>query len=150
MFPLGYLSTIVAYTNNKMESKGFKFTTRGEILKFFGILILMTRFEFNGRRSLWSTNTASKYLPPPMFGNIMSRNRFEQLRQNVMFGSEVSTIDRWGLVTEFINAINEHRSSQVIPSERICVDESMSRWYGLGGYWIDVGLPHYVSMDRKP
>lgn len=26
----------------------------------------------------------------------------------------------------------------------------MSRWYGLGGDWIDVGLPHYVSIDRKP
>ena len=26
----------------------------------------------------------------------------------------------------------------------------MSSWYGLGGDWIDRGLPHYVAMDRKP
>jgi hypothetical protein len=32
----------------------------------------------------------------------------------------------------------------------ICVDESISRWYGLGGSWIEVGLPHYVAIDRKP
>ena len=26
----------------------------------------------------------------------------------------------------------------------------MSRWYGLGGYWINVGIPQYVAIDRKP
>lgn len=26
----------------------------------------------------------------------------------------------------------------------------MIRWYGIGGAWIDMGLPHYVSIDRKP
>ena len=30
------------------------------------------------------------------------------------------------------------------------MDESISRWYGLGGSWIDVGLPTYVAMERKP
>ena len=37
----------------------------------------------------------------------------------------------------------------MFPSETICVDESISRWYGLGRDWIDVGLPHYVCLDRK-
>jgi hypothetical protein len=32
----------------------------------------------------------------------------------------------------------------------ICVDESISRWCGLGGSWIEVGLPHYKAIDRKP
>ena len=36
------------------------------------------------------------------------------------------------------------------PSELICVDESMSRWYGLGGEWLDIGLPTYRAIDRKP
>ncbi len=26
----------------------------------------------------------------------------------------------------------------------------MLRWYGLGGEWIDVGLPTYRAMDRIP
>ena len=26
----------------------------------------------------------------------------------------------------------------------------MYRWYGLGGDWIDVALPHHVAIDRKP
>lgn len=33
---------------------------------------------------------------------------------------------------------------------QICIDESMSRWYGKGGDWINEGLPHYVAIDRKP
>ena len=26
----------------------------------------------------------------------------------------------------------------------------MSRWYGQGGHWINLGLPQYVAIDRKP
>jgi hypothetical protein len=26
----------------------------------------------------------------------------------------------------------------------------MSRWYGNGGYWIQLGLPQYIAIDRKP
>jgi Transposase IS4 len=33
---------------------------------------------------------------------------------------------------------------------QICIDESMSRWYGQGGDWINAGLPHYVKIERKP
>jgi hypothetical protein len=31
----------------------------------------------------------------------------------------------------------------------ICVDESISWWYGKGGHWINPGLPMYVAMERK-
>jgi hypothetical protein len=34
--------------------------------------------------------------------------------------------------------------------DQICIDESMSRWYGKGGDWINDGLPHYVAIERKP
>ena len=35
-------------------------------------------------------------------------------------------------------------------SANLCIDESFSRWYGLGGIWAFLGLPHYVKFDRKP
>jgi hypothetical protein len=57
---------------------------------------------------------------------------------------------RWGLVDGFLQSINCHREVHVTPSDLICVGESISRWYGLGGHWIYVGLPHYVEIDRKP
>ena len=49
-----------------------------------------------------------------------------------------------------IQNFNKHQEQNFSPSEWICVDESMSRWYGLGGSWINIGLPMYVVIDRKP
>ena len=58
--------------------------------------------------------------------------------------------NRWYLVKDIVNAINEHIKSCVTPSDLIRVGESMSRWYGRFFVWICVGLPYYVVMDRKP
>jgi Transposase IS4 len=56
----------------------------------------------------------------------------------------------WMLVDGFIRNFNQHRAANFIPSDRLVVDESFSRWYGQGGTWINHGLPMFVSMDRKP
>ncbi len=45
---------------------------------------------------------------------------------------------------------NQHRVETFPPSDLICVDKSISRWYGQGGNWINHGLPMYVAIDRKP
>jgi len=60
-----------------------------------------------------------------------------------------SDASRWQLVTEFVTSINAHRASRVTPSDLHCVDESMCKWYGRGGHWIQRGLPMYVAIDRK-
>lgn len=57
---------------------------------------------------------------------------------------------RWALVQGFVDTINAHRAANVTPGDTLCVDESISRWYRLGGHWISVGLPAYVAIDRKP
>ena len=57
---------------------------------------------------------------------------------------------RWGLVENFVHNFNKHREMFYFPSWLICVDELISRWHGLGGNWINMGLPHYVAMDCKP
>lgn len=62
---------------------------------------------------------------------------------------KASKISRWMRVTEVIEACNEPRGAHIIPSELICVDESMTRWYGLGRDWRDIWLPHYVAMHRE-
>ena len=59
-------------------------------------------------------------------------------------------VHRWLLVDGFVNHFNEYRKKMMSPAELICVDESMSRWYGNGGEWINCGLPMYVAIDRKP
>ncbi|KAG7349008.1 transposase IS4 [Nitzschia inconspicua] len=57
---------------------------------------------------------------------------------------------RWLLVDDFVEEFNEHMVQAFDPSEHICVDESISRWYGQGGHWTNMGLPMYVAIDRKP
>ena len=57
---------------------------------------------------------------------------------------------RWMLVQDFVDNFNDHREKFFYTSWLICVDESISHWCGLGGSWINIGLPHYVAMDRKP
>ena len=57
---------------------------------------------------------------------------------------------RWKLVDDHLKQFNHVRKKNYHPSERICCDESMSRWYGQGGGWINHGLPCYVAIDRKP
>ena len=36
------------------------------------------------------------------------------------------------------------------PSTMIYVDKSLSRWYGIGGEWINSGLPMQVLIYCKP
>ena len=51
---------------------------------------------------------------------------------------------------QFFHIMSKTYPSNIPISHWVCVDESMSRWYGLGGDRVNRGLPHYVLMDRKP
>ena len=159
MFPPAELQLILRLTNLQLRSAGLKETTKGQLLKFFGIIILATRFEFGERASLWSSTAPSKYVPAPNFGRTgMTRPRFDTIWRCIRFSDQPdvrpdtmsSEQHRWRLVDDFVRNFNDHRAETFIPSEKICVDESISRWYGLGGYWINLGLPQYVAIDRKP
>ncbi len=102
---------------------------------------------------------SQNFIPAPAFGFRagMTRHRFDDVwrcmafsEQNSDLGATTSVQHLWELVNDFVKSINVHRETFFNPSELICVDESISRWYGLGGHWIDVGLPEYVAIDRKP
>ena len=55
----------------KFKKTGHRSSTSGEIIKFFGSLILMTRCKLSNRREPWSTSTLSSFLGQPKFGFIM-------------------------------------------------------------------------------
>ena len=55
----------------------------------------------------------------------------------------------WQFINEHIENFNNHRLTRSSNSDRIYVDEIFSRWYGLGGDWINLGLPHDVQMDSN-
>lgn len=159
MFPPDHLLTIVNLTNIQLKEAMEKPTTIGEIVKFLGLILLITRFEFNSRSDLWCKKPWAKYVPAPDLGRTgMSRKRFDILWRYIRWSDqpEQRPLDmsseqyRWLLVDDFLKSFNEYRASTFSPSETICVDESMSRWYGQGGEWINHGLPMYVAIDRKP
>jgi len=159
-FPKKQLENMVRDTSDVLEIKGKNRLTVGELLKFFGVMILATRYEFGDRKSLWATKSSCKYVPAPAFGKMtgMARDRFDDIWNNIVWSTQAKERaddeshegHRWKLVEDHVKNINEHRKKYFKPSNIICADESISRWYGLGGHWINVGLPMYVAMDRKP
>jgi Transposase IS4 len=159
-FPKEQLKFMVEETSEKLQDHGYATTTVGELLKWFGVTILITRFEFGDRASLWSTVGDCKYMSAANLGGRtgMSRNRYDTLLQHIVWSYQPferpegmsSEAYRWMLVGGFVDRINNHRKRFMSPSSVICVDESISRWYGLGGSWINAGLPMYVAIDRKP
>ena len=158
-FPPAALKRILKLTNEKLEEAECSEMDVGDLLKFFGVLLLITRFEFGDRASLWSTTTHSPYIPAVCMGETtgMPRKRFDAIWRFLTFSEcpeerpdgVSSAAHRWMHVDDFIADFNHHRRNNFRPTEIICVDESMSRWYGIGGDWINEGLPQYIAMDRK-
>ena len=131
-----------------------------EFLRWFGVVLLISRCEFSSRRELWSAWNHSRFLPPVKLRRAtgMSRQRYDDiwmcLRLSFQPENRPDNVPseeyRWMLVDDFIRQFNDHRSSHFTPSDILVIDESIARWYGLGGDWINVGLPMYVDIDRKP
>jgi Transposase IS4 len=68
MFPASSLMHIVRCTNKILQSKSLKLTSRGEIVRFIGVVILATKYEFTDRAKLWSNLGSLKYEIGPPFG----------------------------------------------------------------------------------
>lgn len=160
LFPDRQLNLMVRLTNKKLVKHKAPQTTRGEIIRFLGLVLLTTRHQFRERASLWEDRPPSnRWRQAPAFGRSgMSRNRFDQLWRHMTWSDQPETRPesmsheawRWRLVDDNVDNFNRHRAQYFRPSGRICVDESIFRWYGQGGHWINLGLPMYVAMDRKP
>ena len=55
----------------------------------------------------------------------------------------------WNLVDDPVSKFNSYQEFNDVPSDQI----SVTSWYGLGGDWINMGLPMYsyvVAKDWKP
>ena len=98
------------------------------------------------------------YRSDPDFGKTgINRHRLDMLWRNVRWsyhpdvqGEGMIHKDYWRkLIKYFVTHFNEYLTQIFSPSDLICADESILRWYGQGGHWINVGLPMYVTMYRK-
>jgi Transposase IS4 len=156
VFPYDSLGEIAHLTNIHLLQEKCAHISVGKLLKFFGVLVLMTRF--GKRHDMWKPSPTSKHIPEPEFGKTgMSRNSFDEISACIRFSDQIRAQGElsavryyWKPVHDFVSAVNTHRLTMFTPSEHICVDESIARWYGQGGHWIDMGLPHSVAIYRKP
>jgi Transposase IS4 len=122
--PPATIKRILKETNKKLTMHESSLLDIAELLRFFGICILVTRFEFESRRDLWSVNTSTKFIPPANFALTgMSRNRFEEIWSLMTFSCQppvrpdnMSTQDyRWMLVDDFVTDYNKHRRVRFRP-----------------------------------
>ena len=139
VFPTTYLPTIVHLTNRNMIKDAecsSNLLTQEELLRFFGILLLIPMMPDMDRRQMWSPVPMSKYTLACDLGRTgMSRHRFEQILRHICFSDQPKhrnafvsdTAHRWRLVDDFIFAINTDRARRFWPGWIICINESMIR-----------------------
>ena len=118
LFPPEQLQLILQLTNNELAIVRKNYTTAGEILKFFGVMLLVTQFEFGSWASLWSNTSTNKYIPAPLFGLTgMPWKQFDDLWMCIRFSDQphnrpsemTSEQYRWRLVDDFVKNFNKHR-----------------------------------------
>ena len=161
MYPKAQMERCISETNEILVAGGKKPIDTQELLKWQGICLLITRTNYNGKRQdLWGgKNKRSKYLPTIDLNQTgMGRNRFDEIWYAMRWSKQLeerpenmsSAEFRWQLVNDHVKDFNEHRAKTFVPSGEICADETIIRWYGLGGAYVNIGLPMYVELDRKP
>ena len=118
LFPPEQLQLVLQLTNNELAMARKNYTTAGDIVKFFGVMLLVTWFEFGSRASLWSNTSTNKYIPAPSFGLTgMPRKWFDDQWMCIRFSdqpcnrpSEITSEQYcWRLVDDFVKNFNEHR-----------------------------------------
>ena len=68
MYPPEQLELELALTNENLRKKHWRETTCGELMKFRGIMLLMTRVWCRNRKELWNKRPSYKYIPANEFG----------------------------------------------------------------------------------
>jgi hypothetical protein len=157
MMPPAQLALVLELTNARLAAKEKREMTRQELLRWIGVCMLIASINFRGDcRKLWEGGGAtSKYLPSyDLRGMGMSRNRFDDIWYAVRWSQQPpnqpdgmsSERYRWMLVDDFIDNINEYRSRTFDPGDHVEADETVIRWYGVGGAFVDAGLPMYLAL----
>ena len=130
LFPPTQFDLIMNLTNGELAKNKKNYTTTGEIINFYGVMMLVTRFEFDNHASLWSNVSTNKYIPALSFGMMgMVHKQFDDLWMCIHFSYQPPTHPEqycWRFVDDFIHNFNEHHAQEFSPSDEICINESMS------------------------
>ena len=117
----------------------------------FGILISITSYELAAWSDMWYSRSMCKYIESTGIGKIdLTRPMFDNLWSFIWFSrhhhprTEGVNIKEWQMVDDHIEKSNCYRLERLSLPERLFADESFGRWYGLGGYWVNLSISKYV------
>ena len=123
---------MILYNYQQLVKHGENGTTKGGMIKWFGIIILAAHLEFGDRDSLWYIVSQSKYSSAPCFVNTnINRHHFDVLWRHALWihqkyvQCEGTIHDNhwWKIVEAFLANFNEYRTQLFSPSYLICADE---------------------------
>lgn len=92
MFSMEQLVRMVRLASIKLRERGAQPTTAGEVLKFIGVTLLVTRYEFYPRADPWLTKARNKHMHARAFGQHtgLSRPRYDALWSCVTFNQQAA------------------------------------------------------------
>jgi len=122
-----YVTQIQSKYPEKM--KDWKEVCKNELWCYFGLTMLMGFVKKPTIKEYWTTNPL---IVTPMFGKIMSRNRFETITRGLHFANNENPnpIDRfWKLGIICTNLLEKYKKS-INVGEITCIDESLLKFKG--------------------
>jgi Transposase IS4 len=134
IYPQDQISAMIQLNNAQLHRK--KEMSKGELIRFFGTMVLVTRFQLNGRHELWCNQPRTHLVGAPKFGEKtgFSHHCLDDLWRHLRYQPREKPEGlswekyRWRLVDDHVARFNDHRERYFLPSERICVEESMTCW----------------------
>lgn len=103
-------------------------TNIAEFQKFLGLCLLIGNIHMPYLRNYWSSDPLYEH---PIFGKVMSRNRFEMILRNICFYAPGdNTSSRLHKVANLTTHILNNIDKVYYPSENLSVDEALLLWRG--------------------
>lgn len=129
------LDLIIVESKLYCEQNGKLFSIEKDELKaFLGIIIVMSIHILPTTRHYWSTQPIFSV---PFISNVMSRNRFEEIRSNLHFSNNLNqpsrnsqNYDRAFKIRPILNHFNEAFSKAMSSSRKQSIDEHMVKFKG--------------------
>jgi Transposase IS4 len=146
LFPMEYVeSVIIAETSKKLKQGPL---TKNEFFVWIGLWFYMGCHMGFRRRDWWAqTEPNINHGAPFRFNEYMSRNRFEDILQNLVYTNRTPPagyVDRFFQMRQMEEAWNKNMADQFDPSWINCLDESMMEWLN------QFTCPGFMCVGRKP
>jgi hypothetical protein len=145
LFPKKFIIDVIIKETNKHLKLGD--LTYGEFLRWIGLWHLMATIMGPERHDFWKVSEIDVHDGAPFrLNNLMSRNRFDDILNNMVFTNVVPPAykDRFHHVRQMIECWNANIQENFNPGWTTCLDESMSTWSN------QYTCPGFMFVPRKP